>query len=138
MPKKTTVLAAAACVLSVAALGVGAAAWFQAWMNQPLDEPPPTAPIEIGDVVLCMGASIGLATGMALTGTPSIALIGDSTFLHAGLASLRNAVTTGAKLLVCILDNSVSGMTGGQKTADEDLAVAVHSDIVHKGIRSQS
>lgn len=70
--------------------------------------------IGVGDVVLCMGAGLGVATGMALRGVPSIALIGDSTFLHSGLPSLFNAVEQGVNLVVCILDNDVSAMTGGQ------------------------
>ncbi|MCC7367461.1 MAG: indolepyruvate ferredoxin oxidoreductase subunit alpha [Chloroflexi bacterium] len=70
--------------------------------------------IDVGDVVLCMGAGLGVATGMALRGVPSVALIGDSTFLHSGLPSLFNAVEQGVSLLVCILDNDVSAMTGGQ------------------------
>lgn len=70
--------------------------------------------IDVGDVVLCMGAGLGVATGMALRGVPSIALIGDSTFLHSGLPSLFNAVEQRVNLVVCILDNDVSAMTGGQ------------------------
>ena len=70
--------------------------------------------IDVGDVVLCMGAGLGVSTGMALRGVPSIALIGDSTFLHSGLPSLFNAVEQGVNLVVCILDNDVSAMTGGQ------------------------
>lgn len=70
--------------------------------------------IDVGDVVLCMGAGVGVATGMALRGVPSIALIGDSTFLHSGLPSLFNAVEQRVNLVVCILDNDVSAMTGGQ------------------------
>lgn len=50
MSKKTTVLAAAACVLSIAAIGVGAVAWFEAWKNQPLAEAPGGVQVEIGDV----------------------------------------------------------------------------------------
>lgn len=50
MPTKTTVLAATATVLSVVALGVAVVAWIEAWMNQPLDEAPEAAPIEIGDI----------------------------------------------------------------------------------------
>lgn len=70
--------------------------------------------IDVGDASLCMGAGLGLATGMALRGVPSIALIGDSTFLHSGLPSLFNAVEQEVNLVVCILDNDVSAMTGGQ------------------------
>jgi indolepyruvate ferredoxin oxidoreductase alpha subunit len=70
--------------------------------------------IDVGDVVLCMGAGIGVATGMALRGVPSIALIGDSTFLPSGIPSLFNAVEQGVNLVVCILDNDVAAMPGGQ------------------------
>ena len=57
---------------------------------------------------------------MALRGVPSIALIGDSTFLHSGLPSLFNAVEQGVNLVVCILDNDVSAMTGGQPAVRSD------------------
>ncbi|MGE3912350.1 MAG: thiamine pyrophosphate-dependent enzyme [Chloroflexota bacterium] len=75
--------------------------------------------IDVGDVVLCMGAGLGVATGMALRGVPSIALIGDSTFLHSGLPSLFNAVEQSVNLVVCILDNDVSAMTGGQPAVQQ-------------------
>ena len=39
MSKKVAVLSVSACVLSLAALGVGGMAWVQAWMNQPIEEP---------------------------------------------------------------------------------------------------
>jgi indolepyruvate ferredoxin oxidoreductase, alpha subunit len=70
--------------------------------------------IDVGDVMLCMGAGLGLATGTALRGVPSVALIGDSTFLHSGLPSLLNAIEQGVDLVLCILDNGGSAMTGGQ------------------------
>jgi indolepyruvate ferredoxin oxidoreductase alpha subunit len=75
------------------------------------------AGIEMGDVVLCMGASIGIATGVALTGRKTLALIGDSTFFHAGLPALKNAIDQQANLVICLFDNGVAAMTGGQATA---------------------
>jgi indolepyruvate ferredoxin oxidoreductase, alpha subunit len=78
--------------------------------------------LEVGDIVLCMGAGIGIATGMALAGQKSIALIGDSTFVHAGLPALKNAVIQGVTLLICVFDNGQAAMTGGPATTAGDLA----------------
>jgi indolepyruvate ferredoxin oxidoreductase, alpha subunit len=93
--------------------------------------------IDVGDVVLCMGAGLGVATGMALRGVPAIALIGDSTFLHSGLPSLLNAVEQGVNLVLCILDNDVSAMTGGQpaiKTPQPDDS-RLYSIVLGLGVR---
>ncbi len=77
------------------------------------------------DTVLCMGASIGLATGFyhgyraSREGFPSIcATIGDSTFFHAGIPPLMNAVVQGARFVLVILDNSTTAMTGHQPTPE--------------------
>jgi len=56
-------------------------------------------------------------------GCPSIvATIGDSTFFHAGIPALVNAVHKGARFVLVILDNSTTAMTGNQPTPEiEDL-----------------
>lgn len=63
-----------------------------------------------------MGASLGLAQGYVWSGvqTPVIATIGDSTFFHAGIPSLINAVQHQASLTLIILDNGWTAMTGMQ------------------------
>jgi len=63
-----------------------------------------------------MGSSIGLAQGFYWAGTenPVIATIGDSTFFHAGIPPLVNALQHGTDLLVVILDNGWTSMTGFQ------------------------
>jgi indolepyruvate ferredoxin oxidoreductase alpha subunit len=63
-----------------------------------------------------MGSSIGLAQGFYHAGieNPVIATIGDSTFFHAGIPPLVNAVQHGTNLLVIILDNGWTSMTGFQ------------------------
>lgn len=63
-----------------------------------------------------MGASIPLAQGYVYAGvkTPVIATIGDSTFFHAGIAGLVNAVQHQAPVTVIILDNGWTSMTGMQ------------------------
>ena len=65
--------------------------------------------------VVEMGASISMAVGAALAGqTPSVAVIGDSTFGHSGLPALLTAADSGVNVTVLILDNRVVGMTGQQ------------------------
>lgn len=75
------------------------------------------------DTVLCMGASISQATGFyhayqtAGEDAPALcATIGDSTFFHAGIPALINAVAQGARFVLVILDNSTAAMTGHQPT----------------------
>lgn len=73
-------------------------------------------PLKAMDTCLCMGASLGLAQGFYHAGVEEdvIAIVGDSTFLHAGLPSLINAVYNKADILVVILDNRTTAMTGHQ------------------------
>jgi indolepyruvate ferredoxin oxidoreductase alpha subunit len=63
-----------------------------------------------------MGASVGLAQGYVYGGleTPVIATIGDSTFFHAGIPGLINAVQHQVPLTVIIMDNGWTSMTGMQ------------------------
>jgi indolepyruvate ferredoxin oxidoreductase alpha subunit len=69
------------------------------------------------DTTVSMGSSIGNAIGMAKAGEakPIVATIGDSTFLHAGIPPLINAVYNQANITVLLLDNHVTAMTGGQQ-----------------------
>ena len=72
-------------------------------------------PLHACDVLLCMGASISLASGIArTTGQRTVAYIGDSTFFHSGLPALVNAVQADDKITVVILDNYITAMTGFQ------------------------
>lgn len=74
---------------------------------------------------LAMGASIGLAMGYAHAGvkTPIIATIGDSTFFHAGIPALIDAVQHQVPLTLIIMDNGWTSMTGMQVDpgTDSDL-----------------
>ena len=72
------------------------------------------------DTVLCMGASVSMAHGFAITNPDKtvIATIGDSTFYHSGVAPLINAVYQKAKFILVILDNSTVAMTGRQDTPE--------------------
>ena len=65
---------------------------------------------------ISMGASIGMAMGFVHAGvkTPVIATIGDSTFYHAGLPALVNAVQHQTPITLIIMDNGWTSMTGMQ------------------------
>ncbi len=80
------------------------------------------------DTCHCMGAGLSQAAGFyhafAASGEqiPTIvATIGDSTFFHAGIPALINAVFHGARLILVILDNSTTAMTGHQPTPQVGL-----------------
>ncbi len=70
------------------------------------------------DSVLCMGASIGMAIGFDKADkdahNKTVAVIGDSTFIHSGITGLIDAVYNKANVTVIIVDNSTTGMTGHQ------------------------
>jgi len=75
------------------------------------------APYHAVETALCMGASITMARGAAESGLhPSVAVIGDSTFMHSGLTGLADCVSAKVPLTILILDNFTTGMTGGQDT----------------------
>ncbi|MEM4489871.1 MAG: indolepyruvate ferredoxin oxidoreductase subunit alpha [Desulfurococcaceae archaeon] len=65
-----------------------------------------------------MGASVSMAMGLKIAeyDKPVVAVIGDSTFFHAGIQSLIEAVNKRVDLLILILDNNVVAMTGHQST----------------------
>ncbi|MCX5865066.1 MAG: indolepyruvate ferredoxin oxidoreductase subunit alpha [Deltaproteobacteria bacterium] len=76
-------------------------------------------PLSAMDACVCMGASIGMAHGMAKAlGDEGlgkvVAVIGDSTFIHSGLNSLINTVYNKSYSTVIILDNRITAMTGQQ------------------------
>lgn len=72
-------------------------------------------PHNAADFLLCMGSSVGTAGGLAkVSDQPVIAFIGDSTFFHAGIPGLINAVHNGHRFLLMILDNRTTAMTGHQ------------------------
>ena len=73
------------------------------------------APHEIQDYLLRMGSSIGVGHGINKAGGQKvIALIGDSTFFHAGIPALINSVYNKSDLLIFVLDNRITAMTGHQ------------------------
>ncbi len=72
-------------------------------------------PFGMVHVNYCMGSSVGNAYGFQQAGVErAVAVIGDSTFIHAGIPGLIDAVYNGGKNTIVILDNSTTGMTGQQ------------------------
>ena len=78
------------------------------------------APLSSMDMTLCMGASIGAAHGFNKVGgreneQRTVAVLGDSTFMHSGMTGLANVAYNQSNSTVIILDNSITGMTGHQQ-----------------------
>jgi len=74
------------------------------------------SPMEMVHTNICMGSSIGIATGLLEAGIkdPVFAVIGDSAFFHTGLLGLVNAVWHKTNVTVIVLDNAGAAMTGLQ------------------------
>ena len=78
------------------------------------------APLAAMDMTLCMGASISAVHGFnkargAESESKTVAVIGDSTFMHSGMTGLANIAYNQSNSTVIILDNSITGMTGHQQ-----------------------
>ncbi len=78
------------------------------------------APLNAIDSVLCMGASVSGTHGFnkargADAEEKTVAVIGDSTFMHSGMTGLANIAYNGTNSTVIIVDNSITGMTGHQQ-----------------------
>lgn len=78
------------------------------------------APLNAVDTTICMGASISALHGFnKVRGSESehktVAVIGDSTFMHSGMTGLVNIAYNNSNSTVIILDNSITGMTGHQQ-----------------------
>ncbi len=79
-----------------------------------------TAPLQAMDTTICMGASVSALHGFNMargreSSAKSVAVIGDSTFVHSGITGLVNIVYNGGDSTVIILDNRITGMTGHQQ-----------------------
>ena len=79
------------------------------------------------DTFVCMGSSISMAMAIAELQKrseetkPVVCTIGDSTLFHAGIPPLIEAVNRGVPMVVAILDNGTTAMTGGQPVPKTDI-----------------
>lgn len=72
-------------------------------------------PLRAADFLFCMGSSISAGSGFSMVSDrPVIGFIGDSTFFHSGMTGLANAVFNKHDMLLVILDNGTTAMTGHQ------------------------
>ena len=73
-------------------------------------------PLDMVDTCLCMGADITIAQGIQRVepDTLNFAFIGDSTFFASGITGVVNAVYNNTELILVVLDNSTTAMTGHQ------------------------
>ena len=79
-----------------------------------------SAPLGAMDTCVCMGASVSALHGYnkargAEAEKKSVAVIGDSTFIHSGITGLTDIAYNRSNSVVIILDNSITGMTGHQQ-----------------------
>ncbi|MBE6934389.1 MAG: indolepyruvate ferredoxin oxidoreductase subunit alpha [Ruminococcaceae bacterium] len=78
------------------------------------------APLQAVDSVICMGASVSGLHGFSKSqegaaDNKTVAVIGDSTFMHSGITGLVNMAYNESNATVIIVDNSITGMTGHQQ-----------------------
>jgi indolepyruvate ferredoxin oxidoreductase, alpha subunit len=73
-------------------------------------------PYEIGQLLMCMGASTGIGSGLSLFNPTRkvVAFLGDSTFFHAGLPGVINALFNRHNLTLIVMENGTTAMTGHQ------------------------
>lgn len=93
----------------------------------------------------CMGSSIGVASGLYWAGEKRkiVALVGDSAFFHTALPAYLNAVARGVRMMIVVLDNRCTAMTGCQANPGTDYAlqgrsqnrIAIQSILKAPGIR---
>ena len=92
-------------------------------------------PLNAVDSVLCMGASVSGVHGFNKIGgketeSRTVAVIGDSTFMHSGMTGLVNVSYNASNSTVIILDNSITGMTGHQQ--NPTTGYNIHGDPAAK------
>ncbi|OED30544.1 indolepyruvate ferredoxin oxidoreductase subunit alpha [Methanosphaera sp. WGK6] len=101
-------------------------------------------PYNMANYLMSMGASVGASCGFskATDNQPIISFIGDSTFFHAGIPPLINAIHNKMKFTLVILDNRITAMTGGQTNpgipidgmGDEAPAIDIESLVKSIGV----
>lgn len=101
-------------------------------------------PLGMIDTCVCMGASVSALHGRnkadEKNASNSVAVIGDSTFMHSGVTGLIDIAYNQSNSTVIILDNSITGMTGHQenpttgKTIKGDPTTAVSLELLAKAV----
>ena len=76
-------------------------------------------PYNMGELLMCMGASTGIAAGLSLYNDSRrvVCFLGDSTFFHAGIPGIINALFNKHKITLIVMENGTTAMTGHQDHA---------------------
>ncbi len=94
------------------------------------------APLSAIDSVVCMGASIGMSHGFTKirpeAAKSTVAVIGDSTFMHSGITGLVNVAYNKGVSTVLIVDNAITGMTGHQQNPTTGLTLSQQPTVAIK------
>ena len=97
-------------------------------------------PYEVADLLLCMGSNAGTACGLAVAVDDKIiSFMGDSTFFHSGIPPIINAVHHNHDVVITVLDNRTTAMTGHQPHPGTEFdgmgrpAKSIHVEDVVKG-----
>jgi indolepyruvate ferredoxin oxidoreductase alpha subunit len=81
-------------------------------------------PLNVSDICLCMGSAIPNGIGISqVTGKKATCFLNDSSFFHSGMTGLADAVHHKHNILVVIMDNSTTAMTGHQENPGMDPAL---------------
>lgn len=103
-------------------------------------------PLSVTDTCICMGASISAGAGMQkackIGGRKEkvFAIIGDSTFFHSGITGLIDTVYNPSPIVICILDNRITAMTGHQdnpgtgKNAKGEMTHAIDIESIVRAV----
>ncbi len=106
-------------------------------------------PLNAVDSCLCMGGGFTVAAGLAraleLAGDDRrvIGIVGDSTFFHSGMTGAAEILYNNSRVIPCVLDNSITGMTGHQdnpgtgETLMGEKAPLIHIEKVLEGLGYQ-
>ncbi|MGN0803494.1 MAG: indolepyruvate ferredoxin oxidoreductase subunit alpha [Candidatus Faecivicinus sp.] len=95
-----------------------------------------SAPLTAIDTVVCMGASIGMSHGFTKVrpeaAKSTVAVIGDSTFMHSGITGLVNVAYNKGVSTVLVLDNAITGMTGHQQNPTTGMTLKQEPTVAVK------
>ncbi len=81
------------------------------------------------ETLICMGGGFSMPIGLSKAlekqgdGRKVFGILGDSTFFHSGITSLIDAVHAGANVCLCLLDNSITAMTGHQQNSGTGISL---------------
>lgn len=95
------------------------------------------APLDMVDTCLCMGADVTIAQGIRTVDkdTTAFSFIGDSTFFASGITGVVNAVYNHNDIILIVLDNSTTAMTGHQPHPGTGITMMDFFEKKKQGIR---